>query len=616
MAVDADDDSHDSPRKGLVNRLFRAVGQSVGGAAEGLLRSAGRTARDAGGRAALTFRATLEEAPALSAREIAESLTQWLLTEHQGRAELQQQKPSTIELTESGGSVYECFLEEPGLAGRRLRFLVRAAPSRSLEESYLPASESFHDEVLLLLQWPQHWLEEPGSNRSVGVWDEAAFVGRRGAAVDLLQKFLSDEFGGTFEHKKVTLKSQLVRSQEIVHIGRDEEISQALRLILTPRPREIKAKSILVLAAPGGTGKSYFLKALRAVAQGRVVWASIDHQGLRGDSGPALLGRCLAHLARGLQEQSVSMSHFSKEYRLFQKHGVAEQAQPSGFFGHLRKAAETAAGSNPFVAGVSAGVVFFTSWGQQVKEESEALAKDDSVKSLTAAFKRDLLEYCENSAKRSLCWARPVLVFDTYEWLAPLLDLWVRTDLLADDFLAHSGVLLVFSGREPLLSIDTRWSEWQSQTSIIMLHSFDFETACRYLGSLGVEESRWEGLYEFTQGLPLFLTLAAQTAEPEEAVPILTKRVLEEIPEQHHLDFLQASLLTKFEPLSLQRLFIEKSAPEREALLVLLHAATFTVAGATGRAFLPPVTRIFRRALELEIGQERLTELESRLIRE
>ena len=189
---------------------------------------------------------------------------------------------------------------------------------------------------------------------------------------------------------------EIGRKPAIVPIlGREEELSKATKILLTSQPRGKKTKSILSLAAPGGTGKSFYLKALKSRCGSQLKWAGVDHQGIvEGSSATELLGRILAQMAQELESQDVALDGFRKELRDFRKrHETDSSKEASGFFGHLKKAAETAAGINPVLGALSAGVVFFASWGQEQKEESEALAKDDTVKALTNAFKADLVEY-------------------------------------------------------------------------------------------------------------------------------------------------------------------------------------------------------------------------------
>lgn len=614
------EDTQSQDSGGIAKRLFKVVGKAgsaVGDVAGGLIRSAGRSARNAGGRASLTFASEVEQTPPKVCRELAESLTRWLVQEHQGRADLQRQKPSTVELSEmnQASTFYEVMLEEPGLAGRRFRFVVRHHPLPEIGDNFPDQGEAYHEEALLVLAWPQS-LSCEVNERGIAIWDQASIIGRRNPATDLIQQWLLAELGGTFVYKKVQAKKRPKAAKPMPLWGREEELQYALRLILTPRPRELKSKNLISLAAPGGTGKSYFLKALRQSVGHRVKWAGVDHQGMADDSsGLGLLGRCLAKLARELEEQSVEMDGFRKEFRSFQKRvEAAEKNEPSGFFSHLRKAAMSTAGVNPILGAVSAGVVFLTSWGQEMKEESEALAQDNAVKALTSAFQKDLLEYSEQASAEALCWLRPVLVFDTYEWLAPMIDTWLRTELLAEEFLEKSRLVIVLSGREHLLRTDTRWAEWQHQTASISLAQFDRATSDSYLSSLGVGEDRMSQLYDFTEGLPLFLTLAAQIEEADQAVHILADRVLEEVPQEWGQDFLKAALLDEFSDSNLRRLFSEKSQEELAQLAKLLSGATFTLAQDGKRAFLPPVRKVFRRRLLLDIGESSLKDLQSRLV--
>jgi len=549
----------------------------------------------------------------MSLRELAESLTRWLVQEHQGKADLQQQRPSSVELTEVGqvGTFYEVQLEEPGLAGRRFCFVLRHRPLADYPANFPQSQDDFDAQALISMTWPQGLEAEPGQVAIV-VWDQACLLGQRNPALDLLQHWLREESGGTFATKDVMPKGARKKGRQIPLFGREEEMALAKSLLLTPTARENQDTFLISLAAPGGTGKSFFLKALKAQVGHRVAWAGVDHQGIEKEtSSVGLLGRLLAQLAQSLEEQSIRMDSFTKELRSFRKRLDVEGASSGGFFGHLRKAAETAAGINPILGALSAGVVFLTSWGQEAKEESEALAKDNAIKALTDAFKKDLGKAVRANRSEAICWIRPVLVFDTYEWLAPLVDTWMRTEFFADDFLQNTGVLVVLSGREHLLRIDTRWSEWQHATKNITLGSFDRATAGAYLESLQVAPERRDTLYEWTDGLPLFLSLATNFTDQDQSVAILATRVLEEISAEHHADFLKASVLDSFERPLLEALFEDKSEAELDATAQLLGRATFTIASDSKRAFLGPVRKILRRALVLEVGDKRVEELES-----
>lgn len=607
-----------SEKPGLVKKLFKAVGRagsSVGGMAGGLLRTAGQTAKDAGSRASLTFSKEVDETPLYSLRELAESLTQWLVQEHEGRTDLQQQKPSTIELSEMAqAGHYEVTLDEPGLLGRTFRFVLRHSPLADTAANFPERSSEFHAQALIVLEWPKTLEQEP-KGYPVMVWGQAALVGQRNPALDIASGWAKGVLGGTFPLKQVLTKG---RPQRAVHTplwGREQELGWARDFLLTPRYRTEPGQAILSLAAPGGTGKSYFLKALRTEVGYRVRWAGVDHHGIDKEASPSeVLAKLLSSLAKQLSEQSVPMEEFRKELHLFRKQKEKlGGTEPTGIFSHMKKAVESAAGANPVLNAATAGMTFLASWRQQVQEESEALLRDDQIKSLTEAFKSDLSAYSRRARSATLCWSRPVLVFDTYEWLAGLIDSWLRTELLSGDFLESGDCSILLSGRESLLATDTRWSEWQHQTLTIELQPFDKPTAEAYLESLKVPSERFEELHELTVGLPLFLSLAAHILDQDQAVSVLTYRVLEEVPKEVHQEFLRASLLDGFERGGLEKLFPDKAPEELDTLSAWLQQATFTVAKDGRRAFLPSVRRVLCRALELELGRSQVEELRARL---
>ena len=606
-----------------VNRLFRAVGSAgsavgsaVGGVAGDFLRTAGKTARDVGGRASVTFTQEVDATPERTLRELAESLTHWMVQEQQGRADLQQQRPSTVELTEMGqvSSFFEVSLEEPGLMGRRFRFVLRHRPLVNWEANFPGGEEKWHAQALLVLEWPKEVTEEP-NGIAIVVWDQAAVVGERNSARDLVQAWLKDELSGTFVHKSVSPSKTAKAAQKIPLWGRDAELEEVTNLLRTPTRRLQQGTSLVSLAAPGGTGKSFFLRSLKAAVAHRVTWAGVDHQSLKEKTtGRAVLADLLSGLARQLKDRGVSMERFTKELRGYRK-GFDDDgsAVPTGFLKHFKKAAEAAAGINPVLGAASAGVAFLASWGQEAKEESEALARDDAIRALTEAFHLDLAAHAKDSRQKSLCWARPVLVFDTYEWLAPLVDTWMRTEFLTQDFLSETRCIVILAGREALVRTDTRWSEWQHRVLNISLKPFDQSTTLAYLSSLGVDKERATRLYDLTEGLPLFLSLASQLDDPEQSIAILTQRVMEEVPPESRADFLRAAVLESFDRGNIERLFPEKTDEERDRLVHALLAATFTVAQEGKRAFLPPVRRVFQKALSLEVGQREFENLRARV---
>ena len=163
---------------------------------------------------------------------------------------------------------------------------------------------------------------------------------------------------------------------------------------------------------------------------------------------------------------------------------------------------------------------------------------------------------------------------------------------------------MVIAGRDHLFKVDTRWSEFASEMTSIELRPFSPALARAFLRELKASEDRFTELYELTQGSPLFLSLVAHIEQPEEAIGILSGRILEEVPREHWNDFRHAALLESFTPNALESLFPDKDGPAREALLERLAHASFTLSGPDGRAFTPPVREVLRRSLRLELGQD------------
>lgn len=606
-------------KPGLARRLFRSVGQvagkAVSGVTEGVLKPAGRTVKGAGLRVRLSFSGEVEESPPWEVREIAESLTEWLARECKGSADLQQQKPSTVELQELGQvqSFFSVVLEEPGVTGRSFRFVVRARPLRELE-SNLPShqEQDFTAQLVIVREWPKE-LEVESKAVSFLVWDSAAAVGPRNAAQDLAQRWLTEELGGAFARKKVGATKGRSRQASSALLGREHELAAARAVLLTPDTRSSAQGGVLALAAPGGTGKSFFLRHLKASVEGRVLWAGVDHQGLADAVEPTeALGRILADLAKGLESQGLSMGSFRKEYFKFQQSRGKTEVK-SGLFGHVRKALESAAGFNPALGAASAGAAFLASWGDEVKAQSESLARDDLIVALTRSFKDDLSAWSQKAKEGAILWRRPVLVFDTYEWLAPLVDVWLRTRLLSDDLFPECQAVVVVAGRDHPLKVNTRWAEFGTAMTVLELKPFPDAVARKFLEQLKAPPERWDELLKLTNGLPLFLSLAAHISNVDEAVSVLSERILEEVPHAARADFRRASLLEQFTASDLERLFPERTPEEREALLRQLDVATFTQAKHSRKSFTPAVGAILQRAFELEVGSSAYQKLQQSL---
>jgi hypothetical protein len=140
--------------------------------------------------------------------------------------------------------------------------------------------------------------------------------------------------------------------------------------------------------------------------------------------------------------------------------------------------------------------------------------------------------------------ARPVLLIDTYEQLAPL-DAWLREELLPQ---LPSQALIVMAGRtppSPAWRADPAWSELGR---VIALRNLLPEDSRAYLSARGVPPEQHAAVLEFTHGHPLALSLLANlllygggqraaSFRPEHApdvVRVLLERFIEHVPSRLH----------------------------------------------------------------------------------
>lgn len=511
----------DNPKKkpGLPGKLFRAVGRAggaVGNVAGLLFTTAGHAAGTTGRRATLKFAATSEGEviPPATCQELAQSLALWL---GEGRWGDTKVEAPTVELEESGSVVR---LVEPGILGRTFRFLFAPEPDAGQVA-----------EAVVVLRWPFDRLELDHS-RPVFVWHDGVRLGPRTMAADYISLWLIARLGFKFVARDLIDKP--ARPPSGLFVGRRDELS-AVGAALNAYKRQ--GPWLFSVVGHGGAGKSYFLKQLRERYDARVLWAQVDHQNVETGHGVVSgLAGVIHSLALKFQAAGCPTPAFDKVYAGMVRTSAGEGASPGGLGGYLRKGVEAASGLNPVLAAAGAGLQFYDSMSKELQEESDALATNSWIQKLTAALVTDLKVFVTRQRSQYYLWRRPVLVFDTYEWIAPLVDTWLRTCLLGNrDFRGLDPVVLV-AGRYDLVRINTRWSEFQHDLQKVRLEAFDESETRTYLEALGVDGERAEAFAALTGGSPLFLSLASASDSEDAAVKALGDRILEEVePERRQL---------------------------------------------------------------------------------
>jgi energy-coupling factor transporter ATP-binding protein EcfA2 len=146
---------------------------------------------------------------------------------------------------------------------------------------------------------------------------------------------------------------------------------------------------------------------------------------------------------------------------------------------------------------------------------------------------------------------RMVVLFDTYERLAPLDD-WVRTRLLPR---LPATALTVVAGRMPPGPAWRADPAWRELLRVVSLRNLSPEESRKYLDVCGVDPARHEQLVELTHGHPLGLSLLADVvvrggeaaADPltPDLVGSLLRRFVEVVPSGLHRRALEVCALAR-----------------------------------------------------------------------
>jgi energy-coupling factor transporter ATP-binding protein EcfA2 len=182
--------------------------------------------------------------------------------------------------------------------------------------------------------------------------------------------------------------------------------------------------------------------------------------------------------------------------------------------------------------------------------------------------------------------ARVVLLFDTYERLAPLDD-WVRTSLLPR---LPATALTVAAGRRPPGPAWRADPAWRELLRVVSLRNLSPEESRRYLDVCGVDPARHDQLVEVAHGHPLGLSLLADVvarggeaaADPltPDLVGTLLRAFLEVVPSGQHRRALEVCALARVTTEALLRDALERE--EAHELFSWLRELSFMESGPDG----------------------------------
>lgn len=181
--------------------------------------------------------------------------------------------------------------------------------------------------------------------------------------------------------------------------------------------------------------------------------------------------------------------------------------------------------------------------------------------------------------------ARPVLLVDTFEALAPL-DAWLREVCLPQ---WPAQTLVVIAGRAAPAAA---WSggEWGPLTRTVALRNLRPEESQAYLATRGLAAADQAAIVGFTHGHPLALSLAADVlrqdghtvpdlAHEPDIVKALLERFLQQIPSPQHRRALDACAHVR---VTTETLLAEVLGPAAPDMFAWLRGLSFVEAGPEG----------------------------------
>lgn len=480
--------------------------------------------------------------------------------------------------------------------------------------------------ILVVDKWlpERYWLEK---DLTVFVRQDKVRLGKDNAGNDYVTNWLAEytrqpkiEKKDFQDDRSAAASSQFRSYQNDYFVGREQEFEQVKLSVLTDRS-EGKARLpwIFSLWGDGGSGKSYFLEQIRQAFAPRLCYVQLDHENLvETEEG---LANLLADLAWKLRENGCSTSKFEEVYKNYKSalartsssnietarttvNAVAQGA------GKLNLGKQVAGMFNMGGTLAEIGFNIYEHISQEERAKNDEILRSRSVEQLTSAFLKDLENFATEQRKKYYIWRRIVIAFDTYELLGPLVDKWLRTMLLKSPLLNTISPLILIAGRYELSRFNTRWTEYQDSLAVFNFKGLSLQAVRVYLQKLNVQdEAKIQWLYEWTGGLPLYLSLVANKENINSAVPILTQRVLEEVEPNWQTFFLDMAVPERFDLATVEKL--SQSATESQAGFERLLSATFVEPGERTFYYRPVIRRLFLRQLELK-NPARLQELKQK----
>jgi ATP/maltotriose-dependent transcriptional regulator MalT len=184
--------------------------------------------------------------------------------------------------------------------------------------------------------------------------------------------------------------------------------------------------------------------------------------------------------------------------------------------------------------------------------------------------------------------------------------------LLKDPLLQSLEPVILVAGRYELPFFDSRWSEYEASLRVIKLASFSPEEARNYLEKLEVKDpSHIAKLYEWTGGLPLFLSRTSALSSEEKAIKVLADRILEEVEPEWREAFLDMAVPDGFNA-DIVRRIITDNEEKAQATLDRLTEASFVESQAGLLHYLPAMRHVLLRQAEFK-NPSRVAALRERL---
>lgn len=321
-------------------------------------------------------------------------------------------------------------------------------------------------------------------------------------------------------------------------IGREAELALFRELLQQDEPEY----SILLVHGVGGVGKTWLLNQWEHEVREK------KYAGARVDEEQPSVERILKKFRDDFVKQGFKFKEFDKSSQKFRQlkseaekalheweekreEGIAKTAgRVTGksavvlakLFTPSREALEFLGGGEKVEQVFAEGFGYLRKWCKS-KEDLEFL--ENPLLHLTRHFIHDLNRIAGKQ--------RIILFFDTYEYLAPYCDEWLRNVFLKGDLCDSNQIMFVFAGR---YAFSPCWLDYQSLTRQIPLDVFTDEEAQNYLSLRGITNPQTvEEILKTSGKLPVYLAMltsqangsAQESGQPTESV---VERFLKWIP--------------------------------------------------------------------------------------